>query len=67
MHGGLPTASTCRHEQQGLSARGMQSACCPNPAASCCCADEVTDVTINLKDFKAMLGLCENLGAQVRA
>lgn len=28
-------------------------------------ADEVTDVTINLKDFKAMLGLCENLGAQV--
>ncbi|KAI7844934.1 hypothetical protein COHA_001581 [Chlorella ohadii] len=27
-------------------------------------ADEATDVTINLKDFKAMLGLCENLGAQ---
>lgn len=24
-------------------------------------------MTINLKDFKAMLGLCENLGAQVRA
>lgn len=30
------------------------------------CADEATDVTINLKDFKAMLGLCENLGAQVK-
>ncbi|PRW61626.1 Cell cycle checkpoint control RAD9A [Chlorella sorokiniana] len=29
-------------------------------------ADEVTDVTINLKDFKAMLGLCENLGVQIR-
>ena len=33
--------------------------------SSLTCADEVTDVTINLKDFKAMLGLCENLGAQV--
>lgn len=23
-------------------------------------------MTVNLKDFKAMLGLCENLGAQLR-
>ncbi|KAL4452547.1 hypothetical protein ABPG75_008209 [Micractinium tetrahymenae] len=29
-------------------------------------ADEATDVTFNLKDFKAMLSLCENLGTHVR-
>jgi hypothetical protein len=30
------------------------------------CADEATDVTVNLKDFKAMLSLCENLGTHIK-
>ncbi|KAI3432588.1 hypothetical protein D9Q98_004136 [Chlorella vulgaris] len=29
-------------------------------------ADEATDVTVNLKDFKAMLSLCENLGTHIK-
>lgn len=29
-------------------------------------ADEATDVTFNLKDFKAMLSLCESLGTHIR-
>lgn len=29
-------------------------------------SDEATDVTFNLKDFKAMLSLCENLGTHIR-
>ncbi len=29
-------------------------------------SDEATDVTFNLKAFKAMLSLCENLGTHIR-
>ena len=42
----------------------------PAPLPLCCAllyyVDEATDVTINLKDFKAMLSLCENLGTHIR-
>lgn len=36
-------------------------------SVSACCfhADEASDVTFNLKDFKAMLWLCENLNSDV--
>ena len=30
------------------------------------CVDEATDVTINLKDLKAILSLCENLGTNMK-